>query len=174
LELLWKEDIRQYNLLDWSCHPWWGKTIFDYFVDWDPEALKHCNDDGDNIEFIYTTVNQHVRFDFALEAGLRHYPEELGLLFRKDDDGDAASELAIQVFGKDESWKVIEKCLDETRDKEKITEMNPVMNLYPFMLAAAGDKNVLNMIYYLLRRNSDCISQLEGLDCSAGSRKRTH
>ena len=58
LELIWKEDIRQYNLLGWSCHPVWGKTRFDYFVDWDPEALKHYNDDGDNSEFIHTTVNR--------------------------------------------------------------------------------------------------------------------
>jgi len=96
------------------------------------------------------------------------------LLFRKNDAGDTACELAVQVFGKDESWKVIAKCLDETRDKEKITEMNPVTNLSPFMLAAAGDKNVLNMVYYLLRRNSDCISQLEGLGCSAESRERKY
>ena len=48
------------------------------------------------------------------------------------------------------------------RDKE-IGERDAVTNLYPFMLAAAGEMSDLYTIYYLLRRNHpavvDCISE---------------
>ena len=46
---------------------------------------------------------------------------------------------------------------------EEIGERDAVTNLYPFMLAAAGEMSDLYTIYYLLRRNHpavvDCISE---------------
>ena len=34
---------------------------------------------------------------------------------------------------------------------EQVEEIDPVRYLYPFMVAASGDTNNLNSIYYLLR-----------------------
>ena len=35
---------------------------------------------------------------------------------------------------------------------EQVEEINPVTDLYPFMVAASGQKSDLNSIYYLLKR----------------------
>ena len=34
-----------------------------------------------------------------------------------------------------------------------MVEVNPVTNIYQFILAAAGDRSELNTLFYLLRRN---------------------
>ena len=61
--------------------------------------------------------------------------------------------MAFEQIDKDVAWRVIiEECFEETHD-EKMVEVNPVTNMYPFILAAAGDTSELNTLFYLLRRN---------------------
>jgi len=156
LELFHKEDIRQYNLLGRACEPL-TKTRFDYLAEWDPGALTE--NEYSNGSLIHAATCAIDTFSIALEAGLVHYPQELGFLFQKDSDGDTAFELVTKACGQDEAWKAVDKCLGEMGDREKIMERNDVTNMYPFMLAAAGDTGELNVVYYLLRRNFDYINQ---------------
>ena len=39
-----------------------------------------------------------------------------------------------------------------TMNTKKIEEIDPVTDLYPFMMAASGEKSDLDTIYYLLKR----------------------
>ena len=48
---------------------------------------------------------------------------------------------------------LIEECLDDS-DGIEILEKNPqTYSMCPFMFAAAGDTNELDLVYYLVRRN---------------------
>jgi len=152
-DLLKKEDIRQYDLLWYSCKSQ-AKERFEYFIYWDPEALKEYQCRGDPLLQANTCgIIDH--FAMALKAGLKYYPEELGFLFRKNGEGETALKLAFERYGKGEAWRAIEKCFEETRDV-KMVERNPTTNMYPFMLAtlaSAGETSELNTMYFLLRRD---------------------
>jgi len=154
-DLFTKEDIKQYDLLYRSCHPK-SKAIFEYLVNWDPTALKEHEFESNQF-LLASTANvgtswwSNDSFAMALKAGMKHYPEELGFLFKKDINVHTACMLVLDRYGEEEAWGVIEKCLDETRHV-KMIKMNPMTNLYPFMLAAGGDEaGDLNTLYYLLR-----------------------
>jgi len=156
-DLLTKEDIRQYNLLWWSCKPK-AKETFEYLVDWDPEALKEYKFEGNR--FLHAFIGGLWPIDsFAMvfKFGMKYYPEELGFLFRKNSDGDTACKLVFDEYGKEKAWGVIEKCFDETRDVNKMIKMNPMTNLYPFILAAGDKTGDVNTLYYLLRRNPEVL-----------------
>jgi hypothetical protein len=112
--LLRKKDIKEQDLLYSSCQP--GTSMrFEFLADWCPEGLKthtfyglpiihavieindDCIDYNDKIECL----------SVFLKASLKHYPNDLGLLFQKDSDGQTACALAFEEFGKDKSLKAI-------------------------------------------------------------------
>ena len=157
-DLLRKEDVRQYDLLFFSCNPA-SKVMFEYLVDSDPKALKEYRYNGNPL------LHGMHSFAMTLKAGMKHYPEELGFLFRKNDAGKTACKLALALYGEKKAWRIINKCFNKTRNV-KMFEMNPVTNVYPFMLAAAGETSELNTLYYLLRRNPivlDCVGEMDVL-----------
>jgi len=99
-------------LLNWSCHPV-SNTRFEYLVDWDPEALKDCQNSG--YYHIYCAAGGSIeQFVMALKAGMKHFPEELGFLFHKNRSGKTAYELAFDKHGKDATLKVIQDHIEET------------------------------------------------------------
>jgi len=156
-DLLKKQDIRQYELFWYSCQSH-AKERFEYFVDWDPKALKEYRHEGEPLLHACTRISKLIEcFPLMLKAGMKYYPEELGFLFRKDDNGDTACKLVFDEYGKDEAWRMIEKCLEETHDA-KMIKMNSMTNLYPFILpAAGGEASDLNPLNYLLRRNPEVL-----------------
>ena len=168
-----KEDIRRYKLLHLACAPR-AKERFEYLVDWNPKNLKEHLYEGEPL--LHHNSDDIDNFAMALKAGMKYYPEDLGLLFIKNIvAGKTACELVLDKHGKEEVWGVIEKCFEETHDP-KIVERNPMKNLYPFMLAAAGKTSELNTLYYLLCRNPivlECVGEMDGLD-SPVERKRRH
>jgi len=178
--LLRKEDIWQFDLLPGACNPS-CRQRFEYLVDWYSEALREYNNDGNLffhkvIDISYAQEIEH--FAMMLKAGLKYYPEELGLLFQKNSDGKTACEFASEKHGEYATCRAIEKCIDDTSDN-RIAERNPVTNVYPFMHAAAGDSGDLNVLYYLLRRNPEVIIGVgevqevqEALDCSKRKKRR--
>ena len=153
--LLSKEDIREHDLLWGSCHIHIPKR-FNYFADWDPSLLKDSVISVEKESLLNWVVKKFAfggdKFQLTLGASLRHYPHELGLLLLKDPIGDTPFQTARDKFGKKEAWKLIQKCLDESNDHQ-ILEQNSETNMYPFMLAAAGDTSELDLVYYLLHRN---------------------
>ena len=153
-----KEDIKEYNLLWDSCEEGCSKR-FNYFADWDPSALKFHWDEESLLHsrpFVSPRRSASwciIRFQLALSATLRHYPHELGLLLLKNAKGDTPFQIARKQFGEQEFWEVIKKCLDESNES-MILERDPETNMYPFLLAAAGDDtSELDLVYYLVRRN---------------------
>jgi len=105
--LLLKEDIREHDLLFWSCDPQ-SKRIFEYLAEWDPDCLmtgtiynlplshaiiQHCK----NITF----------FTMYFQTALRHYPQHLGFLFQKDNSGKTAYERTVKKHGTQETFKTI-------------------------------------------------------------------
>jgi len=154
--LLRKEDIHHFSLISNTSKPTaLRKARFEYLVDWDPTSLKFHYNGGlclhGAVKFKSVSADS---FAVVLQAGLKHYPEELGLLFEKNRKGKTAFELAFEKFGKDATWAIIENCFEDTRDV-RIVERNPATNVYPFMIAAAGKASDLSTLYYLLRRNPE-------------------
>jgi hypothetical protein len=152
-----KEDIKEYNLLWLSCEEGSSKR-FNYFADWDPSVLKLRWHDISLLHSRAFVSPQSASwgistFQLALSATLRHYPHELGLLLLKNARGDTPFQVARKQFGEQEFWEVIKKCLDESNES-MILERDPETNMYPFLLAAAGDDtSELDLVYYLVRRN---------------------
>jgi len=100
-KLLLQKDILEFHLLFFSCTPE-SKKRFNHLVDWGPESLK---DDRYNGKPLLHATDQFV---IILKAGLKHYPEELGFLFRKNIDGQkTACELAFNTYGQEKTLKMI-------------------------------------------------------------------
>jgi hypothetical protein len=56
------------------------------------------------------------------------------------------------LFGKDETWQVLQECLEAATVTGILHERDSETNLYPFMIAAAGPCSELSVIYYLFRQ----------------------
>jgi hypothetical protein len=108
--LLLKEDIQKYNLLYYTCHPC-AQLRFDYFIDWDAQGLKNHPYGG--LPIIHAVIKDYTfeHFKIFLKAALKHYPQDLGLLFQKDNAGKTACERAFEKHGKDETMKAIGECI---------------------------------------------------------------
>ena len=106
--LLRKNDIKEHDLLYRSCAPY-QKKRFDFLADWCPERLKTHNSDSEPLihEIIEDSCDPIKCLPVFLKASLKHYPNDLGLLFQKDSDGQTACALAFEEFGKDKSLKAI-------------------------------------------------------------------
>merc|ERR1712137_1109760 len=121
-----KEDIKNYDLLYahmcYCCEG--GKERFDYLADWDPSALRLSNECGCRCP-LDTSIYSNDAFMTVLNSTLFHYPQELGLLLLNDtyDNigtlapgfgiGRTSMASARKVRGKQESWKIIEGCLNK-------------------------------------------------------------
>ena len=117
LNLLRKEDIKELDLLlhsattsgEYLTPPFITKQRFDFFLDWDPQALTYS---------YYTygrpclqMVLNAESFAMALEAGIKHFPEELGFLFQKNTSGQTSCDFAFGLHGKHKMLKLIQKCI---------------------------------------------------------------
>ena len=196
--LILKNDIRKYKLLLKSCSP---QTLnrFHYLLEWDPGALKHTsrncnynlygghggnNDNNDsnndsnsnsNGEIYFLNTIASIRdieyFEIALNATLKYFPYELGLLLlestcSKHEHGTAYG-IAIARYGEQKAWNIVTKCIDEAEAEagnlnQQILERNPKTNLYPFMEhAAAVGGCPLNLIYYLIRKRPEVVTGVD-------------
>ena len=97
LGLFKKEDIEAYcSSLCVSCYACYQNKShrFNYFMDWDPSALKLEKEiDARNSLLQFCAAESDLfsditPFQVALNATLRHYPHEPGLLLLKNDIGD--------------------------------------------------------------------------------------
>jgi hypothetical protein len=137
-------------------------------MDWDPSALKLQKEIDARNSFLHFCAAESdlfsdiTSFQVALNATLRHYPHEPGLLLLKNDIGDTPFQLARKKFGKEKTWTVITECLEESNGCKILLEKNPETNLFPVMLAAAGDSSELDIVYYLVGLNPlnvmDCVT----------------
>jgi hypothetical protein len=140
--LLLKEDIQQYGLLYHACWP--GCQLrFDYFADWDAQGLKHHQFDGLPILHALIKGRPIECFQVFFKAALKHYPQDLGLLFQKDSDGKTACEGAFDKYGKDETMKAIGECIPFDDPKlpilhHVVKDAPQFMNDFAFRYPSAG------------------------------------
>lgn len=157
LDLFKKEDIKQYRLLSIVWNDFVAKSIrkktFEYLVDWDPDALNQRHWHRNETLLHGVGGCDRIPFQMILEAGLKHYPHEIGFLLHKSDCGESALERAYKRIGEKDAWNAIKDCLEKT-DTKKVLQRNPRTNMYPFMVAAMdGSVGCLDVAYYLLRKN---------------------
>jgi hypothetical protein len=109
--LLLKEDIQEYDLLYYACGPG-AQLRFDYFIDWDAQGLKNHQVGGLPIIHALIKYREGIEcFQVFFKAALNHYPQDLGLLFQKDNAGATACDRAFDKYGKDETMKAIGECI---------------------------------------------------------------
>jgi hypothetical protein len=135
--LLLKEDIQEYDLLYHACRP--GNQLrFDYFVDWDAQGLKNHQHDG--LPIIHAVIKGQRIEDFKVffKAALKHYPQDLGLLFQKDNDGKTACERALDKCGKDKTMKAIGECIPF--DDPKLPILHHVVEHAPQLMNDFGNR----------------------------------
>jgi hypothetical protein len=135
--LLLKEDIQEYGLLYYACQPG-AQLRFDYFIDWDAEGLKNHQRDG--LPIIHALVKGLPSdcFKVFFKAALKHYPQDLGLLFQKDSDGKTACERAFVRFGKDKTMKAIGECIPF--DDPKLPILHHVVEHAPQLMNDFGNR----------------------------------
>jgi hypothetical protein len=112
--LLRKKDIKEHDLLYNSTRCPGTSMRFDFLADWYPEGLKAITSFG--LPLIHAVIQySDVRcFPVFLKASLKHYPNELGLLFQKDtSEGQIACKRAFnhKLHGKEKTLKAIGKLI---------------------------------------------------------------
>ena len=76
-------------------------------VDWCPEGLKTHQYRG--LPLIHAIIhNRPIKcFSIFLKTALRYHPNDLGLLFQMDDEGQTACERAFKKYGNDKTMAAI-------------------------------------------------------------------
>ena len=109
--LFLKQDIQDYNLLTSSCRTP-CQLRFDYLAEMDPEGLKKRRKNGrTRIHTIINSSDSSENFQLFLTTALKHHPEDIGLLFQRDDTGKTAFECALNRYGNTATFGVIEQCI---------------------------------------------------------------
>ncbi|GFH49887.1 hypothetical protein CTEN210_06362 [Chaetoceros tenuissimus] len=114
--LLLKEDIREYNLLHYSCYD----SIIWYLIAWDPDALIETRI-GDKPLIHYTANEKYLQLAYHslhlfLKAGFKYHPEIGGLLFVKDDSGIIVIDKICKEIGETKTMEILHDILSATRD----------------------------------------------------------
>jgi hypothetical protein len=99
-------------------------------------------------------IDPFKEFAMGLQANMEQYPEELGRLFKIDDNkhGKTTFECAVRKFGIEKVFQVIENC----RIPSSVECSGS--RLPSFMVAASIANSAVSIIYHLLRNNVDSSS----------------
>jgi len=152
LKLLQRSDIQTYDLLYWasSPSPSQNQERFQFYLQWDPDALWRSMKSGlrsgielgsDNSRkkpcLLYRIDTMAVekediqwemdRFELILAAGMKHFPRQLGFLFRRHRN-QTACERAFQLFGDHETMSIIRKCIPPGHIPAPIPAPTPAPN----------------------------------------------
>lgn len=93
-------------------------------------------------------IDPFKEFVSQLKSDMEHYPEELGLLFEKDDHGKTFYECSITKYG-------IRKVSGVIQDNIPSSIVCSGAYIQSFVAAAACEHSAVSVIYYLLRENLD-------------------
>ena len=147
--LLKKEDIQEHNLVLGLCqYDYFAKKRFQYLTDWDPNSLTYADDSDEKLPLHHAAHSTSIGgFRVVLKAGIHYFPKKkgIGLLFRKNGDGDTPFQLACEEHGKEEVMEVIESALADCSD-------NPCNIAHALISATVDEKIDLDGVYFLLRR----------------------
>jgi len=167
-----KEDIREFNIVGRVLllnNPTFAEKRFQYLVDWDPMSLSMpCDPESGNWLPIHWSTQGDVdigRFRSVLEAGLKHFPTELGFSFctgdsdsgYDSDDADTRTpfQLACEKFGREAVIEVVAACIAAC----------PTIRTESFLMAIAIDNAIhLDCLYLLLRKDPTAVSRLVSVE----------
>ena len=115
--MLMKDDIQENCLVLCSMESEYQRR-FDFFTNWNSEYLRPGylpSKDLVPIHFalIYEANDNEERFEMALKAGMKHFPEHLGFLFSKYQKITAIKR-AFDKFGFDTAMNIMRKCIPPT------------------------------------------------------------
>jgi hypothetical protein len=108
MDLFQKKDIQNFNLLRYSLQEQ-NPLIFKMLVDWDPDSLRTSIGFG-GLPIMNDGEMSEKTFEMLLKAGMKHFPDRLGFLFRKDS-GKTACEDVFDQFGVDVAMPIISRCI---------------------------------------------------------------
>ena len=153
LHLLPKDKIREMVPLNDLCNAYRDER-FAYLIEMDPQWLKEWRSQEGyplviRISKYFSTQLTRRRVCLAIKAGLRHFPNELGLLFQTTSENQTSFRYLIDMFGFEETWNMVNECLEEYH--ASLVSKDPSTNLYPFILAATGATSEISFLYYLIR-----------------------
>jgi hypothetical protein len=97
-------------------------------------------------------IDPFKEFAMGLQANMEQYPQELGRLFKIDDNkhpGKTTFEFAVRKFGIEKVFEVIENCSIPSSVECSGSRIPS------FMVAASFENSAVSIIYYLLRNNVD-------------------
>ena len=136
-KLLLREDIQDQDLLFYACSPD-SPMRFEYFADWCPEGLKTHQYNGLPLIHGIIEYKSIELFSMFLTTALRYYPNDLGLLFLKDDECQSACERAFKKYGKDPTMAAIGELIPF--DDPKVPILHHVAKHAPHMLNDFGSR----------------------------------
>jgi hypothetical protein len=105
-KLLLREDIRDHDLLVGACNPE-TPVRFEYLIGWCPEGLMTHKYAGVPLIHARIQYSSIECFSMVLKTALNYHPNDLGLLFLKDSEGQTACERAFKNYGNDKSMAAI-------------------------------------------------------------------
>jgi len=108
LDFFQKEDIRNFDLLyHFLCDG--CAQRFEMLAAWDPQSLMTSTCNGGE-PLIHDADMTEETFEMILKAGMRHFPERLGFLFRTYK-GKTACETAFYELGAEIAIRIICRCI---------------------------------------------------------------
>ncbi|OEU11035.1 hypothetical protein FRACYDRAFT_270915, partial [Fragilariopsis cylindrus CCMP1102] len=147
MDLLKKEDIQRYELLDRLCghscyfaESYFAEKRFQFLVEWDPSALTRISDRGwPHLNSAIYPFGATIRtFQLIFDAGIKYFPKQKGIhmLFRQGigTNGKTPFQIFCEDFGYEQVMKVIEETLIRYSD-------TPI-NIVDALITAAIDENV--------------------------------
>jgi hypothetical protein len=156
--LFLKQDIQDYHLWGWSCHTK-SQLRFDYLAEMDPEGLKQRRFEGKPpIHIMINVCDSTERFQLFLTTALRHHPEDIGLLFQKNDTGKTAFESALNKYGNEATFGAIAQCIP-LDGAEQLPILHRVVKNAPQYLSEFGMRYPSSM--FLRDNNGRVLHQTE-------------
>ncbi len=123
--LLHKQDVVNYDLIylsSWSFALDNGamrrkvndSDIFNFLVDWYPDALKIYHDG--QLPIHSAAEYNEESFRHVLRVGMKHHPDDLGFLFARNGDGETAIAQAVRTFTYTSLMNIIQACIPPDDD----------------------------------------------------------
>ena len=158
MNLIMKEDIRRYDLVNILCKQLiFAPKRFRFLTEWDPFSLLQLDNDG------YTPLRRAAGgsksievFRIVLDAGLRYFPNKqgIGLAFRKRKNfihGNTPFQRACEKHNRTKVMKALE-------DKLARYASTTPLNVADALIVSARDDNIhQDCVYFLMRRYPDLV-----------------
>lgn len=153
-----KTDVREYDLLQTLCRSSvFAERRFLFLSGWDPDALRHVDDDGDSPLQCAAEFQSIEGFKTVLDVVIRYFPRKEGikLLFQTNCDGATPFETACLRHGRENVMEIVESVLTEQH-----SDSTPFNAAEVFLSAATDENTGLDGVFFVLRRQPDVLQKL--------------